>query len=237
MSSLDQLAEFVDRYRQFRDQSHAEQFSQFCREFRRLESGLSPLRAQAAAERQRTAASFNIFRVLGVDYDEVRTHSALLADLLDPKGSHAQGTLFLEGFLTLCGQEYRELAMPLDGISLDGWRVETEKSTTQGLLDIVVSSRSHGVLLVIENKIWAGEQPQQLARYDRWLHEQVSFPKRALVYLTPDGRTSITHDGAVYFSLSYRDHILPWLDESLVMIEAPRLKETLYQYLDVLRTL
>jgi hypothetical protein len=44
---------------------------------------------------------FNIFRVLGNQYREVSTHSAMLAHLLDPNGGHAQGVLFLRAFLSM----------------------------------------------------------------------------------------------------------------------------------------
>ena len=43
--------------------------------------------------------TFNIFRVLGREYREIATHSALLAHLLDPQGGHRQGDLFLRLFL------------------------------------------------------------------------------------------------------------------------------------------
>ncbi|MBX0332941.1 PD-(D/E)XK nuclease family protein [Pontibacter sp. HSC-14F20] len=42
---------------------------------------------------------FNIFSVLRSHSDEVRVHSRFIAELLNPKGSHGQGTLFLNLFL------------------------------------------------------------------------------------------------------------------------------------------
>ena len=42
---------------------------------------------------------FNIFSILNVDRDEVHTHSAMLSELLNPKGSHGQGDAFLKLFL------------------------------------------------------------------------------------------------------------------------------------------
>ncbi|WBM75340.1 PD-(D/E)XK nuclease family protein [Saprospira grandis] len=41
---------------------------------------------------------FNIFELLNVQYDEVSTHSAFIADLLDPRGSHDRGSIFLKAF-------------------------------------------------------------------------------------------------------------------------------------------
>ena len=54
-------------------------------------------------EKQKTAEDFNIFEILGVAHLEVSTHSAFIANLLNPKGSHSQGTKFLEKFLEFIG--------------------------------------------------------------------------------------------------------------------------------------
>ena len=42
---------------------------------------------------------FNIFQILRMETDEEHTHSALLAEFLDPKGSHGCGNKFLHLFL------------------------------------------------------------------------------------------------------------------------------------------
>jgi hypothetical protein len=43
--------------------------------------------------------SFNIFSILGMESNENATHSAFLGELLNPKGSHLLGAIFLERFL------------------------------------------------------------------------------------------------------------------------------------------
>lgn len=43
--------------------------------------------------------NFNLFNILDRQTDEVKTHSAIIAELLDPKGSHGMGTEFLSLFL------------------------------------------------------------------------------------------------------------------------------------------
>jgi len=40
--------------------------------------------------------TFNLFNLLDRRTDEVKTHSAMLAELLNPKGSHGVGELFLK---------------------------------------------------------------------------------------------------------------------------------------------
>lgn len=46
-----------------------------------------------------TGENFNVFKVLGLTTNEVRTHSAFLAELLNPKGSHGCKDVFLKLFV------------------------------------------------------------------------------------------------------------------------------------------
>jgi len=43
-----------------------------------------------------TGENFNIFRILKVESSEVKTHSAFIAELLNPNGSHGQKDTFLK---------------------------------------------------------------------------------------------------------------------------------------------
>ena len=49
--------------------------------------------------KKNTGEDFNIFGILGMERKEVKTHSRILAELLDPKGSHLQGNIFLKLFI------------------------------------------------------------------------------------------------------------------------------------------
>jgi len=40
--------------------------------------------------------NFNIFKVLGLTSNEVRTHSAFIAELLNPDGSHGLRDIFIK---------------------------------------------------------------------------------------------------------------------------------------------
>lgn len=52
-----------------------------------------------------TGENYNIFKLLGVESSEL-LHSKILGDFLNPKGSHRQGSVFLELFIqTLIGNE------------------------------------------------------------------------------------------------------------------------------------
>ena len=50
-------------------------------------------------EVKRRGEDFNVFNVLGLWSEEVRLHSAMLAELLSPKGSHGCNENFLRLFI------------------------------------------------------------------------------------------------------------------------------------------
>ena len=50
-------------------------------------------------EKMKQGEFFNIFNTLGLRTEEVRLHSAFLAELLNPQGTHGLSSLFLEAFL------------------------------------------------------------------------------------------------------------------------------------------
>jgi hypothetical protein len=90
---------------------------------------------------RRLAPDFNVFDFIAPD--ELRL-SSILAWLLDPAGSHGQGSLFLVELL-------RELGLdgPMDG--LDASRVGVEVQTHERRrVDVVV--RMPGAILGVENK-------------------------------------------------------------------------------------
>ena len=95
MTTLDLLDAFLGRYRRFAADRHGKRLSEFEDGFQRIAGALGHLQALAREESRYTAADFNIFRLLGVARAEVTTHSAMLAELLNPDGSHGQGDRFL----------------------------------------------------------------------------------------------------------------------------------------------
>lgn len=97
---------------------------------------------------------FDAFR-----FDEM-TLSRCIGDLLNPKGSHAQGALFLDAFLERLGLKEcightQKARVSVERVLRDGRRIDL-------LLEI------DGYNIGIENKPWAGYAAEQLADY---LHE------------------------------------------------------------------
>ncbi len=190
--------------------------SAFAKFREQLESRRYEDREKAACE----APGFNLFRLLGRERDEIHTHSALMAELLSPEGSHGQGKIFLEKFLLEVGerQDLDWLAKPPEA---DDWTVNTEEWFNDGRLDIVVRSGVTPLLLVIENKIYAADAEDQLQRYERWMGRQPGHAdQKILIYLTLDGKPCAGTQPANYCRLSYRDNIVQWLTRSQERVRA-----------------
>ena len=136
----------------------------------------------------RVAPNFSSFAAF--DPNEA-TLSKLIRDMLDPKGSHAQGDLFLRLFLEQIGLEWPSAA------TRDA-HVQTERfvhSQPRTLVDVFVEGFADRAMfhLAIESKLrGAVDQPRQIARYFEAIErmEAGSFKPRCeqtrVVYLTID---------------------------------------------------
>ena len=190
-----------------------------------------------------TGEDFNIFSILRIKHKEVKTHTPMLAELLDPHGSHRQGAAFLKLFLEICigDQEYTDL---------DTFRVRSEERTDRGQFDILLE-KGQEACIVVENKIYAGDQPHQLNNYYQDAKGN-EFNQIKLIYLTLDGSPPSDeslkakngqgrdlHLGDVEL-ISYRKHIISWLQECMKLKEVKRIspiREILFQYRNLLKEL
>lgn len=206
---------------------------QFKASFAQLRVGLEHLRGLLEESDLLLASRFNLFRILGVERLEVTTHSAFLVSLLDPHQFHGQKTLFLRKFIDICKKKKFGPFFPLDdhfGRNIE-WTVKPEMLTPQGKMDIVVLAESIGFLLVIENKIDAGEQESQLERYWQWMQTQrEKFPNRILIYLTIAGINAYSMKTGTYYKMSYREDIVDWLRHCIPEVKAERVRDALRQY-------
>lgn len=178
----------------------------------------------------RSAVTFNVFRVLRSPSDEVRLHSRFLAALMSPRG-HACGNDVLQGFLEHAG---------IEGFATDSVVVAQE----QWDIDILITNNKREAVL-IENKIYATDQHRQLERYYQRLRSR--FNAVHVIYLTLQGDDPSAHSVGflreeivnsrgrdTFQCLSYREHIVPWLERSETMASWDAgLKEAIRQYRDV----
>lgn len=165
---------------------------------------------------------FNIFDIFRTDENK---HSDFIAELLNVNGSHGQGGKFLELFLDMLVR-YEIIDNKL---AYQNAEVSREvQLTTESRLDIKIKGKQGGTIY-IENKIWSGEQNKQLNRYYEVGKQEPYFK---LLYLTPEGRESMSADKAVYSCISYKEHIIEWLEAChQATADLPILRETIKQYI------
>jgi hypothetical protein len=155
----------------------------------------------------------------------------VLAQLLDPEQPHGQKERFLNLFLKLVGAGWQGT----------GAKVFCERRGEGGQPDIFV--KMPGGILMIENKLQAGDQPEQIRRYiERCENERQPW---RLAYLTPSGKepTSLTADelkqhlgSGTLRLLSYESDITKWLEECLAQCKAKRASAFIQDLIVYIRT-
>ena len=192
--------------------------------------------------------NYNIFNDLGFMSDEVHLHSMFLANLLNPKGSHGQRGKFLEAFLKMLQKSFP--AISADRLVLDtaNASVEVEKyigrqtDSEGGRIDIYLTDGKHSI--IIENKIYAGDQYHQMLRYWNYGMSQKGDDTEksfVLIYLTLDGcspsKDSLGEDLKEndIVCLSYKSDIRGWLDRCVELASrTPLVRETINQYISTI---
>ena len=178
--------------------------------------------AKAEADRQRAMGKhdYNIFTLFHGFSDEVNLHSNFIASLLDPNGDHYKGDLFLKIFLETCG---------IDDFGIDTSRATVFKEFKH--IDIYISDGKKHIIL--ENKVYAKDQPTQIARYIEtiiqnkdaedediyvlYLHPDGDLPKEYSLgdYKTNQDETKLVKKGSTinFKVISYEDEISNWIDK------------------------
>ena len=194
-------------------------------------------------ERHRKGENYNLFSILSIERYELK-HSALIANLLAPKGSHGCGDTFLRAFFEIA---LKGTAYPFEDCTLPDSYTEYYTGPivgdTGGRIDILVKSSHYG--LIIENKIYAGDQDKQLTRYDNYGKETFGADGYLLVYLTLYGYDASKESTATksaeevgYLRLSYAEDILRWLEQCVRLADnKPLVRESLNQYIRTIKQL
>lgn len=121
----------------------------------------------------------NFFKILKLEDMEIR-HSNFLAWLLDPNENHKIGNLFLKSIL-----EYFKCEDENNKLNYDECSVKRENE----FIDILIELPKSKFVIIIENKIWSGENGSQLSVY----HDRIGFKdyKKLFIYLSPYGKEPI----------------------------------------------
>lgn len=152
-------------------ESTQEQYQTFFNEF---EKAYKEYENKVKERRARGIHDYNVFDVL--EAKEVK-HSKFIASLLDPKGLHYQGDLFLNKFIEVCG---------IDDFGLDALNSQVYREYKN--IDIYITDGNKHI--IIENKIWdASDQDKQIYRYIETIKNENSSldnDRILVLYLTPN---------------------------------------------------
>jgi|TARA_B100000519_G_C14259710_1_gene446989 hypothetical protein len=125
----------------------------------------------------------NVWEIAGLKRDELRI-SRVLAWYLDPKASHGIGAGLVKRFLSLS-------EMPESYSSVRVLCENSPDGMTGNRVDILIDSPEF--LMIVEVKIDAGEQPDQIDRYCRIAAARAGMRRPwKVVYLTLDGRNPVS---------------------------------------------
>lgn len=183
--------------------------------------------ARANESKKRGNNDYNPLKAVQKPYDEVNMHSGFIYSLLDINGEHYQDDLFLSLFLEVLG--------------LKEWFGSTTNAQVRKefqYIDLYIFNDTKHI--IIENKINADDQPNQIATLIETIHNNVAENKRVeyenifVIFLTlhdrepsQNSRTSKDNnllweikgefleskDGKIgYKKVLYKDKILEWIE-------------------------
>lgn len=173
---------------------------------------------------------FNLFSVLRSDSDEVRLHSRFLGELLDPNGSHELGT-------TLANNLFSQTKLNFRASSKTKLAIEYKN------IDLFLCDGDNA--LIIENKIFADDQHQQIRRYYD-IAKSEGYKQIEIVYLTPSGHSPSDNSTnglpenikKQIRLLSYSSDIKEWIRGCTALsAENPALRESFIQYNQVIENI
>ncbi len=193
-------------------------------------------------QKQRGLNNYNILTSVLQPHDEVRLHSRMIHSFLNPHGEHFQDTLFLEKFL--------EVLQISDFLDLSNCSVYKEYEN----IDLYITDGNKHI--IIENKVYAGDQSKQIKRYIEIIQKEnndLQADDILVVYLSLDrevpSKDSLDNlviddnylkkgdeNVARYKSIFYKNEILKWLEKCQYEVQnITNLNEVFRQYIDIVK--
>lgn len=117
-----------------------------------------------------------------METEEARLHNPLLVELLNPQCIHGKKSTFLQYFIELLDDQGLS-SFNCDNVDVvcEKWIGIIDEDTSEGgridvFIDVFIDD--HKQQIIIENKIYAEDQPLQLLRYRN------AYPHATILYLT-----------------------------------------------------
>ncbi len=184
----------------------------------------------------------NIFKLLEIETNE-NIHSTFIASIINSNEFAKEA--FIQMIKDVCKKD----------LDIPNLKAQTEVSLSTnetGRVDIYLTDydgneKKENTRIIIENKIYAGDQNAQLYRYHTHL---TNYEHKALFYLTLEGKkpsnySTFNFDSKVhlkekedYYLISYNENIKKWLNDILISTEiAKDLKIYIIDYLQIINEL
>lgn len=171
------LSSFFDQFHRIRKQ-HAGDFNlKLERFFLTINSQITEYKRYRKLTDRFLSPEFNTFNFFKPDENCL---SDILADLLDANGTHGQGVLFQKMFIAELHNSFNVAGFD----SIDILNVHRE-IWANGRIDVFLENRDHAI--IIENKPFAGDQKDQLIRYETYV--KLAFHHVILVYISNSNRS------------------------------------------------
>ena len=146
-----------------------------------------------------------------------RTHSSLIAWLIDPNEGHGMGDYFIKNmFYSLVFDENFPLSInEIESISFGNLIIDTEVAVSNtNIIDILMYDPINRYLFVIENKYGATLTNNQLERYNDWAEKQKeNIPNLTKVLIVIDGLSTISSVAQSWSVINYE-----WITSSIVSL-------------------
>ncbi len=191
-------------------------------------------------QRIKTPGTMNVAEIMNRHHLE-NQHSNIIAFLVNPTEIHNHpeyGSLFLNLL--------KEKGLGIEGNEV--YKVFRENSTDElRRMDIFIETDSD--FIIIENKINAGDQENQIKDYVEYVKKQYEVTNNVfVVYLTKFGvdpsensisteQLNVLKKNKQYISLSYSEDVLKWLSQLTVKENEDVLKSGIIQYTDVVKVI
>ena len=152
---------------------------------------------------------YNIFEIVGMGEQEIK-HSNFLAWLFELQ-IEGYGYLFLEDFLRGCLHSYENKENGESLLKLKEYIYLSQKTTVKVYreyrnIDLIIEDKENGVVIVIENKVNAGESEYQLKKYqsiveEQWKNEELW--KKFYFFLSPNGTLASEKNRDTWRAIDY----------------------------------
>lgn len=165
------------------------------------------------SKREQIGLDYNVFTLMDIERREEETHEYMIYSILNYRNSNYRKE-FIEQFLISMGIPKSFLC--------EQWTVEREHYTEKhGRLDLFFKPTGHSKqCVVVELKVDAGDQKQQIKRYEEYVRS-CHLDEYWIIYLTLDGKrpSEQSCSGMVkpkrLLCRSYGHHVVSWLEDCI----------------------